>query len=322
MKWNISIEQPDIKGEAIMYTDIKTILEHANKNHYAVLAASAFNMELARGLIGGADQMDAPLIILVGQAQMTKHARPEIFVPMVKTLAEETRVPVAMILDHGRDWDKITWAYRMGFSSIMIDASAYGFEENVARTKKVVELCHPQGLAVEGELGHVGQAATLDGCDAALYTKPEEAVRFVAETGVDSLAIACGTAHGNYPKGFVPTLNFDVIRQVKAATGMPLALHGGSGSGDDNIRKAVEAGINKVNIATEIFNSCRDHAKICLDKNPDLDYMSLMMEVEAACQEAVKHFISLTGSAGRGKDFAPKYSFCHSISKIDTGVGE
>ena len=182
-----------------MYTDIKTILDDANKNNYAVLAASAFNMELARGLIAAADEMQAPLIILMGQAQMTKHARPELMVPMIKTLAEQTNVPVALILDHGRDWEKITWAYRQGFSSIMVDASAYDMEENIARTKKAVELCHVQGLAVEGELGHVGQAATLDGCDVSLYTKPEEAVRFVQETGVDSLAIACGTAHGLYP---------------------------------------------------------------------------------------------------------------------------
>ena len=140
-----------------MYTDIKTILDDANKNNYAVLAASAFNMELARGLIAAADEMQAPLIILMGQAQMTKHARPELMVPMIKTLAEQTNVPVALILDHGRDWEKITWAYRQGFSSIMVDASAYDMEENIARTKKAVELCHVQGLAVEGELGHVGR---------------------------------------------------------------------------------------------------------------------------------------------------------------------
>ena len=104
------------------------------------------------------------------------------------------------------------------------------------------------GTGSGGELGHVGQAATLDGCDVSLYTKPEEAVRFVQETGVDSLAIACGTAHGDYPKGFIPPLILDVIKGVKQAVNMPLALHGGSGSGDENIRKAVEAGINKVNI--------------------------------------------------------------------------
>mgnify|MGYP000672899450 CR=1 FL=1 len=148
-----------------MYTDIKTIHDDANKNNYAVLAASAFNMELARGLIAAADEMQAPLIILMGQAQMTKHARPELMVPMIRTLAEQTNVPVALILDHGRDWDVITHAYRNGFSSIMIDASAYEMEENVKRTKRVIELCHPQGVAVEAELGHVGQAALGDQTD-------------------------------------------------------------------------------------------------------------------------------------------------------------
>ena len=102
-----------------MYTDIKTILDDANKNNYAVLAASAFNMELARGLIAAADEMQAPLIILMGQAQMTKHARPELMVPMIKTLAEQTNVPVALILDHGRDWEKITWAYRQDRKSVV-----------------------------------------------------------------------------------------------------------------------------------------------------------------------------------------------------------
>ena len=188
-----------------MYTDIKTILDDANKNNYAVLAASAFNMELARGLIAAADEMQAPLIILMGQAQMTKHARPELMVPMIKTLAEQTNVPVALILDHGRDWEKITWAYRQGFSSIMVDASAYDMEEN---------------------------------------------------------------------------------------------------------------------IATEIFNACRDYAKNRLDEKPDLDYMSLMMEVEQECKKTVKHFISLTGSEGKAAGFKKKYAFCHGISQIDTGIGE
>ena len=145
-----------------MYTDVKTILDDASRNNYGVLAASAINLELAR-LIAAADELQSPLIILMGQMQMTKHARADVMVPLIRTLAEETNVPVALILDHGRDWEKITWAYRQGFSSIMVDASAYDMEENIARTKKAVELCHVQGLAVEGELGHVGQAATLGG---------------------------------------------------------------------------------------------------------------------------------------------------------------
>ena len=305
-----------------MYTDIKTILDDAVKNNYAVIAASAVNMELTRGLIAAADAEQAPLIILMGQAQMTKHARAEIMVPMIKTLAEETNVPVALILDHGRDWERITHAYRNGFSSIMIDGSAYEMQENIKRTKKIVELCHVQGVAVEGELGHVGQAATMDGCDTSMYTKPEEVITFLEATHVDSLAIACGTAHGKYPDGFVPTLNFDIIREVKKVTNTPIALHGTSGAGDENIRKAVEAGINKINVCTEIFQYCRDFTGKALAENPDYDYLQLLIDVEQKAKEITRHFIKLSGSSQKANNFKKIYNFAHDISLINTGVGE
>ncbi len=305
-----------------MYTDLKTILDDAVKNHYAVLAGGAFNLETVRGLIGAAHDEQAPVIILNGQNMIKRHASTEITVPMVRELASETNVPVALILDHGRDWDMITKTFRAGYSSIMIDASAYPMEENIERTKKVVDLCHPQGIAVEGELGHVGQAATLDGCDESLYTKPEEVEQFLAATHVDSLAIACGTAHGAYPKGFVPTLNFDLIRTVRAMTDTPLALHGTSGAGDENIRRAVEAGINKVNVATEIFAHCRETAKRLLAENPEYDYLQLMIDVEQACRDICRHFIRLTGSTGKAANFAPTYDFNHEANPAIIDEGE
>ena len=115
-------------------------------------------METIRGLIGAADAEQAPVLILLGQNMIRRHAHTEIIAPMIRELAEETNVPVAVLLDHGRDWDMITQTFRAGFSSMMVDASAYPMEENIARTKKVVELCHAQGVPVEGELGHVGAA--------------------------------------------------------------------------------------------------------------------------------------------------------------------
>lgn len=305
-----------------MYTDIKTILDNAVKNKYAVLACSAINLETARGMISAADAEQAPLIILMGQNQMTKHARPEVMVPMIKTLAEQTNVPVALLLDHGRDWDKITKAYRNGFSSIMIDASAYDMEENIKRTNKVVELCHVQGVAVEGELGHVGVAATLDNLDTSVYTKPEDAVRFVNETHVDSLAIACGTAHGAYPKGYVPTLSFDVIRDVRAAVDVPLALHGTSGAGEENIRKAVEAGINKVNIATEIFAYIREHTLKMLQENPEYDYLQLQIDIEEKAKEITRHFIQVIGTTGKAKYFQKEVKYEGDFGKTVTDQGE
>lgn len=305
-----------------MYSDIKTILDDAVKNHYAVLAGGAFNMETVRGLIGAADAEQAPVMILVGQNMIKRHAHTDIFAPMIRQLAEETNVPVAVLLDHGRDWDMITEAFRAGFSSMMIDASAYDMQENIARTKKVVELCHAQGVPVEGELGHVGMAATLDGCDESMYTKPEEVLEFLAATHVDSLAIACGTAHGKYPDGFVPTLNFDLIRKVRSLTNVPLALHGTSGAGDENIRKAVEAGINKVNVATEIFCACRDYTRARLLEEPNIEYLQLCVEVEQKCKDVCRHFIRLTGSSGKAANFRKTYDFTHSIDRSLLDAGE
>lgn len=305
-----------------MYTTTKVILNDAVKNHYGVIASTAVNLELARGEIAAADELQAPLIILLGQGQMTKHGSADMMVPMIKTLAEKTNVPVALILDHGGLWERVTHAFRNGFSSVMIDASSYPMDENIARTKKVVELCHSQGIAVEGEIGHVGQAADMDGLKENLYTRPEDAVRFVAETEVDCLAIACGTAHGKYPKGFVPHLNFDIIRNVRKATDVPLALHGGSGSGDENIRKAVEAGINKINVCTDIFNYCRDFTKKALDENPDYDYLQFLIDVEAKAKEITKRYISLTGSAGMAGNFHPVYDFKADGPQEFAGKGE
>lgn len=305
-----------------MYTDLKTILDDAVKHNYAVLAAGAINLETIRGLIGAAHDEQAPVIILTGQNMIKRHAYTEITVPMVKTLAENTNVPVALILDHGRDWDMFTETYRAGYSSIMVDASAYPMEENIARTKKIVELCHVQGIAVEGELGHVGMAASLDGCDESMYTKPEEVMEFLSATHVDSLAIACGTAHGKYPEGFVPTLNFDLIRKVRSMTNVPLALHGTSGAGDENIRKAVEAGINKVNVATDIFAHCRDAVKRILDEDPNYDYIQLCIEMEKECRKICRHFISLTKSSGMASHFQKVYNFDHTIDKAFLDDGE
>ena len=305
-----------------MYTDMKTILDDAVKHHYAVLAGGAFNMETIRGLIGAADAEQAPVLILMGQNMIKRHGHTEITAPMVRQLASETNVPVALLLDHGRDWDMITQTFRAGFNSMMIDASAYDMQENIARTKKVVDLCHAQGVPVEGELGHVGVAATLDGCDESLYTKPEEVQEFLQATGVDCLAIACGTAHGKYSDGLVPKLKFVLIRTVRAMTNVPLALHGTSGAGDENIRKAVEAGINKVNVATEIFCGCRDFMKQRMAEDPDIEYLQLCVETEAHCKELCRHFIRLTGSSGMAAHFAPRYDFTHSVDRSLLDQGE
>ncbi|OGO81874.1 MAG: ketose-bisphosphate aldolase [Clostridiales bacterium GWC2_40_7] len=291
-----------------MLVPMKMILDHAADNNYAVIAASGINMEMMRALISSADEKNAPLIIIMGGNQMAKTANPELLVPVIKKLASETPSPIAICLDHGRDFVKVAYAVRNGFTSIMIDASAKPIDENIALTKKVVELCHPLGISVEGELGHVGMADNNDGCDESRYTRPEEAVRYINETEVDCLAIAAGTAHGKYPGNFIPKINFSLIKRVKEATNnMPIVLHGSSGSGDENIIRAVQAGINKINVATDLLNACKTGIQNALINNPDIDYLTLMQHAELSCRRLLDHWIDLSGSSGKAVNFLPKY---------------
>lgn len=291
-----------------MYVSMDCLLKHAAQHYYAVMAANALNMEMVRGVISAADETQSPLIIILGSMAMAKHATPELIAPMVIRLAQQTSVPIALCLDHGKDIQKVSKALYNRFSSVMIDASQLPMEENIALTRSVVELCHPLGVGVEGELGHVGQAAALDGRDASLYTRPEDACRFARETGVDCLAVAIGSAHGKYPQGFRPSLNFDLLRQIKDATGnMPIALHGGSGSGDENIVKAVEAGINKINLATDLQEACKNGAIAAWQSGRD--YMKMIQASEQACKELLMHWMQLAGSCGQARHFVAPYCF-------------
>lgn len=144
-----------------MYVSMKPILEHAAKNGYAVMAANALNMEMARAIISAADEKQAPLIIILGAGAMAKHSTPELMVPMIRRLAEETDVPIALCLDHGKDICKVAYALHNGFSSIMLDGSQYSMEENISKTKEIVEICHSIQVGVEGEIGHVGDRKSV-----------------------------------------------------------------------------------------------------------------------------------------------------------------
>ena len=279
-----------------MYVSMKDILMHAHKHNYAVMAVNSVNMEMARAVIEAAEEEHSPIIINIGVGQMAKLAHPTEMVPMIKEMAERANVPVALNLDHGQKFSDMVDAIHRGFSSVMIDASSYPYEENVKRTSTIVSLAHPLNICVEGELGHVGQAADGDNSRDDLYTNVEQAVQFVKDTGVDALAVAIGTAHGNYPKGYVPVLDFERLAELKKALNMPLVLHGGSGSGEENIRKAVAGGINKINVCTDAFHAAEDAMKAAWEENPGLNYLEIMMVAEAAIMKFVKDYIRVIGS--------------------------
>lgn len=175
-----------------MYVSMKDILTHADKHNYAVMTVNSVNMEMARAVITAAEEVHSPIIINIGVGQMANLAHPTEMVPMIKEMAERATVPVALNLDHGQKFEDEVSAIQWGFSSVMIDASSYPYEENVKRTATIAALAHQKGICVEGELGHVGQAGDGDNSKVDLYTNVEQAVQYVKDTGVDALAVAGG----------------------------------------------------------------------------------------------------------------------------------
>ena len=282
-----------------MLVNMKGILDAANRDNYAVMAVNSVNMEMARAVIGAANEMRSPIIVQMGRGQMAKLAHPEDILPMIRNMAERADVPVCLNLDHGPDFITEINAIHQGFTNLMIDASSLPFEENVRRTRIIVDMAHAKGISVEAELGHVGQAADGDGRTDDMYTNVQQAVEFVERTGVDALAVAIGTAHGKYPAGYVPKLDFDRLAELKAALRMPLVLHGGSGSGEENIRRAVAGGINKINVCTDAFHAAEIAMKAKWEEDPQTDYLNIMVAAEAAIKQFVKDYIALIGSANR-----------------------
>lgn len=282
-----------------MLVSMKAILDDANKRYYGVMAMNSINIEMARAGIMAAEEEHSPIILQFGPGQMKNHAHAEEMLPVIQELAKRVHVPVALNLDHGTDFYIIADCINRGFTNVMFDGSSLPYEENVSRTAIISALAHGMGCSVEGELGHVGQAANSDDMDQDLYTDPNQALDFVKRTGVDALAVAVGTAHGAYPKGKIPKLDFDRLHQLKETLQMPLVLHGGSGSGEENLRKAVAGGINKINVCTDAFAAGKKSMLEALGKEPDLDYMHICMAAEAGIKQFVKDYMIIIGSSGR-----------------------
>jgi len=246
----------------------KEILDHAHKNKYAVGAFNVNNMEIVQAIIAAAEQENAPVILQTSEGAI-KYAGADYLYAMVALAASKTKVPVALHLDHGSSFEKVMLCIRNGWTSVMIDGSHHDLEGNIAVTKKVVEAAHFANVSVEAELGRlsgVEDHISVSEADAK-YTNPDEAVTFVKETGIDSLAIAIGTAHGKY-KG-VPKLDFDRLQKIKELLDMPIVLHGASGICEEDLTRATKLGVNKINIDTDVRVAFADGIKGAWAKNPD-----------------------------------------------------
>lgn len=277
------------------------ILKHAHENGYAVGAFNVNNMEQVHAIIAAAEETKSPVIIQASQGGL-KYAGVEYIAAMVKVAAKNASVPVALHLDHGTDFTQIMLCLRNGFTSVMIDGSHYSFEENIEKTKRVVEMGHAVGVSVEAELGRIGGTEddiSVDEKDAT-FTDPDEAVEFVERTGVDYLAIAVGTAHGPY-KG-EPKLDFDRIKTIKEKLDMPIVLHGSSGVPEESIRKAVACGINKINIDTDIRQAFHRAVKKFVSENPDAyDPRKILTPARDAMKDVIKEKMVMFGSAGKAE---------------------
>ena len=282
-----------------MYTSMKDMLLHAHKNHYAVMAINVVDMEQVKACIEAAEEEHSAVILNISPRQMKAHAYPYIMAPMVQNLAERAEVPVALNIDHGVNMEDIVTAIHCGYSSVMVDASSYDFEENIRRVSAVVALAHAKGISVEAELGHVGVAANADGQNADLYTNVDQAEEFVNRTQCDCLAVAIGTAHGSYPKNMIPKLDFERLTELKNRLNIPLVLHGGSGAGEENIRKAVACGINKINVCTDLMNHAKDSMIKVLQEQPDIQYMEWHEAAEETMKDFIKDYMRMIGSSNR-----------------------
>lgn len=269
---------------------MKALMEQARREKRGVGAFSVGNMEMIKGAVAAAEELNTPVILQIAEVRL-KHSPLELMGPMMVQAAREARVDIAVHLDHGLTMETVEKALELGFTSIMFDSSTYPFEENIVRTKKVAELAARYGAAVEAELGLVGGSEDGSSDHGIACTNPEDAERFCRETGVDALAVAIGNAHGNYPTA--PKLAFDVLEQIQRRTEVPLVLHGGSGITDEDFRKAISLGILKVNIATASFNRLTKRAEEYLQSEGGHNYFALNDAMVRGTYENVKHHIEV-----------------------------
>ena len=267
---------------------MKDLLKRAEEKNIGCGAFSVGNMEMVKGAIRAAEELNTPIILQIAEVRL-KNSPLHLMGPMMVQAAKEAKVDVAVHLDHGLTFETVDKALELGFTSVMLDASTLPFEENIAKVKTVVEKARKYGATVEAELGLVG--GSEDGsCDHGIRcTDPDDAVVYARETGIDALAVAIGNAHGNYP--VAPTLAFDVLEKIHEKVDIPLVLHGGSGITDKDFQRAISLGIRKVNIATASFNSLTAHVEKYMASTDKHNFFDLNEAMVQGTYENVKRHI-------------------------------
>lgn len=275
-----------------MLVSMKEIVDAAQKGGYAVSAPNVYDEDTICAAIEAAEELNAPQILDFSWV-LTPKRYPGVLQIAVER-ARRAKVPVALNQDHGGEFWEAVDAIRHGITSVMVDRSDLPFEENIAQVAEIAKFAHACGVSVEAELGEVGSGASYDG-NAGL-TDPAQAAEFVARTGVDCLAVAVGTAHGDY-KG-TPTIHFDRLAAIRKEVSVPLVLHGGSGSGDENLAKACTMGIAKVNVYTDLSNNALEALK---SWKPEGKVLCCHVKdvLKAGYKEKLIHYMNLFGQVGK-----------------------
>ena len=303
-----------------MFADTKKLLLKAQQGKYAVAHFNINNMEMVQGVVAAAKKLKAPIILATSEGAL-KYAGIDYLYALAKTASEQTNVPIAFHLDHGKDLKIIKQAIQKGYSSVMIDASHEGFEKNIRLTKQIVTLAHKKGIAVEAELGTIGGAEDLVSSRNIIYTDPAKAQEFVERTGCDFLAVAIGTSHGAYKFAGKASLHQEILRKIRSKVKVPLVLHGASGvpnalvkmaekygadrSGvkgvpDSQIKTAIRNGITKINTDTDIRIAFDAAVRKALHNQPkDFDPRHILAPARSLIQEVAEQRIKLFGSAGK-----------------------
>jgi len=300
----------------------KELLQRAKREAYAVGAFNIQNLESLLAVVEAAEEEKSPVIVAVTPGAI-KYAGLNYLARLVKTAAETSPVPMSLHLDHGEDVETVKKCLEAGFTSVMIDGSHLKFEENIALTKRVVDIAHPKGVSVEGELGRLAgiEEKTVEEREAVL-TDPKEAEEFVKRTGVDALAVSIGTSHGAYKFKGEPQLDFERLRLIRERVNVPLVLHGASsvprwiiekatkygaelagakGIPEDHIKKAIALGITKINIDTDLRLAFTATVREVLANSPkEFDPRKILGPAKEAMKEVVKAKMRLFGSSGKG----------------------
>lgn len=277
-----------------MLVNLNEVLKKAQMGKYAVGLFNTTDTDMLQAVIEAAEESNSPVILGTAEV-LLPYGELKLIAPSVIAAAKRAKVPVVVHYDHGLTFDRCIEALKLGFSSIMFDGSAKPYEQNIAETREMVKIAHAFGATVEGEIGHVGEAAKEDNLLTDMYTTPEEAKAYLEATGVDALAVAIGSAHGVYKKK--PMLNIERLKEISGAVKVPLVLHGGSGLSDDDFKNTIRNGIAKVNIFTDLCLAGECAMKDGEEKK--LGYLETRNLKVEYIKEAVKHKMALFGSVNK-----------------------